>query len=55
MRLGVIFVLGGAQGALGWWMVASGLVDRLDVSQYRLAAHLGLAFVIFGLTFWDRT
>jgi len=48
-RLGLIFVLGGAQGALGWYMVASGLVDRPDVSQYRLAAHLVLAFVIYGL------
>lgn len=48
-RLALIFVLGGAQGALGWYMVASGLVDRPDVSQYRLAAHLVLAFVIYGL------
>ncbi len=51
-RLGGIFVLGGLQGALGWYMVQSGLTGRLDVSQYRLAAHLGLAFVIFAAIFW---
>ena len=45
-------ILGGAQGALGWWMVASGLTGRLDVAPYRLAAHLGLAFVIFALLLW---
>lgn len=49
-RLGVLFILGGAQGVLGWYMVKSGLVDRVDVSQYRLAAHLGLAFLLFGVT-----
>src|SRR5437762_10106938 len=42
-RLGAIFVLGGLQGALGWYMVKSGLVDRVDVSQYRLSAHLTFA------------
>jgi cytochrome c oxidase assembly protein subunit 15 len=52
VRCGVLFVLGGLQGALGWYMVASGLVDRVDVSQYRLAAHLTLATVIFGATLW---
>lgn len=51
-RLAGLFVLGGVQGAVGWWMVASGLSDRLDVSQYRLAAHLGLAFLILALLFW---
>jgi cytochrome c oxidase assembly protein subunit 15 len=51
MRLAIIFLLGGAQGALGWYMVKSGLATRIDVSQYRLAAHLGLAFLIFGFTF----
>ena len=51
-RLGVMFVLGGAQGALGWFMVKSGLVERVDVSQYRLAAHLGLAFLILGFVLW---
>ncbi|MFT3808633.1 MAG: COX15/CtaA family protein [Micropepsaceae bacterium] len=51
LRRGVgLVLLVGAQGALGWFMVASGLTGRLDVSQYRLAAHLGLAFVIFGWT-----
>ena len=38
-----LFLLGGLQGAVGWYMVKSGLVDRIDVSQYRLAAHLGVA------------
>jgi cytochrome c oxidase assembly protein subunit 15 len=47
-----IFALGGLQGALGWYMVMSGLVDRVDVSQYRLTAHLGLALLIFGYVFW---
>jgi heme a synthase len=47
-----LFALGGAQGALGWYMVASGLVDRPDVSQYRLAAHLITAFVCYGLIIW---
>lgn len=44
-----LLIAGGSQGALGWYMVQSGLVDDPDVSQYRLAAHLGLAFLIFGL------
>jgi cytochrome c oxidase assembly protein subunit 15 len=48
-----ILVLIGIQGAIGWWMVASGLVDgRVDVSQYRLATHLGVAFLILALIFW---
>jgi cytochrome c oxidase assembly protein subunit 15 len=51
-RLVLIFVLGAAQGVLGWYMVKSGLADRVSVSQYRLAAHLGLAFIIFGMTLW---
>ena len=51
-RLTLILFLVGAQGALGWYMVSSGLVDRVDVSQYRLAAHLGLALVIYALTLW---
>lgn len=50
--LGGLLILGGAQGVLGWFMVASGLVDRPDVSQYRLAAHLGLAFIVYGLLIW---
>lgn len=51
-KLIVMFVLGGLQGALGWYMVASGLVDRVDVSQYRLAAHLCAAIFIFAYIFW---
>lgn len=51
-RLLGLFVLGGLQGALGWYMVMSGLVDRIDVSQYRLAAHFGVAVLIFGYTLW---
>lgn len=43
----VLLILGGLQGYIGWWMVQSGLVDRVDVSQYRLATHLTLAFFIF--------
>lgn len=46
------FVLGGLQGALGWYMVASGLVERVSVSQYRLAAHLVLASAIFAYLIW---
>jgi heme a synthase len=46
-RLLVLLVLGGSQGAVGWWMVASGLTERTDVSQYRLAVHLTLASIIF--------
>ncbi len=51
-RLFGIFLLGGAQGVLGWYMVQSGLTERIDVSQYRLAAHLGLAIILLGLIFW---
>ena len=52
-RLILIGALGGLQGAIGWWMVSSGLGgDRLDVASYRLATHLGLAFVILGLLTW---
>ena len=47
-------VLGGAQGALGWWMVSSGLSGRMvDVASYRLAMHLGLAFTILSLIIWQ--
>jgi len=45
-------LLGGLQGAVGWWMVASGLTGRLDVASYRLALHLGLAFIIFMVLIW---
>ncbi len=47
-----ILILGGAQGLLGWFMVASGFADRTDVSQYRLAAHLGLALFLYAYVFW---
>jgi cytochrome c oxidase assembly protein subunit 15 len=51
-RLVAIFLLGGLQGAVGWWMVASGLSVRTDVSQYRLATHLTLACVILAYVWW---
>jgi cytochrome c oxidase assembly protein subunit 15 len=51
-RLWFVFGLGAAQGAVGWWMVASGLADRVDVSQYRLAVHLTLAAVIYAAIIW---
>jgi cytochrome c oxidase assembly protein subunit 15 len=51
-RLLGIFALGGLQGGMGWYMVASGLVDEPNVSQYRLTAHLGIAFLIFGAITW---
>jgi cytochrome c oxidase assembly protein subunit 15 len=51
-RLWAIFALGALQGGVGWWMVASGLADRLEVSQYRLATHLILACVIFVAVLW---
>jgi cytochrome c oxidase assembly protein subunit 15 len=47
-----IFGFGAAQGALGWWMVKSGLADRVEVSQYRLVAHLLMALAIYGATLW---
>src|SRR5262249_62098333 len=47
-----IFGLGALQGAVGWWMVVSGLVDRVNVSQYRLAFHLTLACAIFAMIVW---
>lgn len=51
-KLGTIFVLGGLQGALGWYMVASGLVDVPLVSHYRLTAHLSAAVIIYGYILW---
>jgi len=51
-RLLLLLFLGGLQGFIGWWMVKSGLVDRVDVSQYRLATHLTLACIIFAYAFW---
>ncbi|MGD2137697.1 MAG: COX15/CtaA family protein [Gammaproteobacteria bacterium] len=50
-KLVVMFVLGGLQGLLGWYMVKSGLVDNPHVSQYRLTAHLGLAVIIYAYMF----
>ena len=52
LRLGGIFLLGGLQGGVGWWMVASGLADRISVAPERLAIHLGLAFALLGLLVW---
>ena len=51
-RLWLIFGLGALQGAVGWWMVASGLSERIEVSQYRLATHLVLALLIFAAVVW---
>lgn len=50
VKTGVLFLLGGLQGAIGWWMVASGLTQRVSVSQYRLAVHLTLACIILSAT-----
>ena len=47
-----LFALGGLQGVIGWWMVRSGLVERTDVSQYRLTIHLALALAIFAYMLW---
>jgi cytochrome c oxidase assembly protein subunit 15 len=52
LRLGVLFVLGGLQGAVGWWMVASGLSERVSVAPERLMIHLGLAFALLGALVW---
>ncbi|MGB1829625.1 MAG: heme A synthase, partial [Paracoccaceae bacterium] len=52
-RLLFVGALGGLQGAIGWWMVASGLSgEMLDVASYRLATHLGIAFIILGFLSW---
>lgn len=51
-KLAGIFLLGGLQGALGWYMVKSGLVDDPKVSHFRLTAHLGVALAIFAAQFW---
>lgn len=51
-KLAGIFALGALQGAMGWYMVKSGLVDDPRVSQYRLTAHLSIAFLIFAAMFW---
>jgi cytochrome c oxidase assembly protein subunit 15 len=51
-KLITMFVLGGLQGLMGWYMVKSGLINDPHVSQYRLTAHLGLAVVIYTYMFW---
>jgi len=51
-KLVTMFVLGGLQGLLGWYMVKSGLVSNPHVSQYRLTAHFGLAVLVYGYIFW---
>jgi cytochrome c oxidase assembly protein subunit 15 len=50
--LAILFLLGGLQGAIGWWMVSSGLQDLTSVSQYRLATHLGAALLLFLALIW---
>lgn len=54
VRLAVLIALGGLQGFIGWWMVASGIgeTDRLDVAPYRLMTHFGLALLIIAMTAW---
>ncbi|MGH7089194.1 MAG: COX15/CtaA family protein, partial [Stellaceae bacterium] len=60
-KLAGLFALGALQGFIGWYMVESGLEDRIEVSQYRLALHLGMAVLIYGAILWvaldliDRT
>ena len=54
-RLVGLLLLGGAQGALGWFMVQSGLTERTDVSHFRLSAHLLLALFILGALIWTRS
>ncbi|HAC01693.1 COX15/CtaA family protein [Brevundimonas naejangsanensis] len=51
-RCAVLLALGGLQGLIGWWMVSSGLAERVDVAPERLATHLGLAFLIFAGLIW---
>ena len=53
LHLYLIFILICFQGFIGWYMVSSGLVDRVDVSHYRLSLHLVLAFIILSLVFWN--
>lgn len=52
VRCAILLGLGGLQGLIGWWMVSSGLADRVSVAPERLAIHLGLAFLILILLFW---
>ena len=53
LSLYLIFILICFQGFIGWYMVSSGLVDRVDVSHYRLSLHLVLAFIIISVIFWN--
>ena len=52
-KYGIIFILVCLQGFLGWYMVSSGLVNRIDVSHYRLSIHLITAFIILSIIFWN--
>ena len=52
VRLAAVFVLGGVQGLLGWYMVKSGLINNPSVSQYRLTAHLSLAVILYSYVLW---
>jgi cytochrome c oxidase assembly protein subunit 15 len=52
IRTSILLLLGSSQAFLGWWMVKSGLIDKPDVSHFRLAAHLTTAFITFSYTFW---
>ncbi len=52
IKLIIMFILGGLQGLLGWYMVKSGLINNPDVSQYRLVAHLGLAIFVYAYILW---
>lgn len=52
LKMGGLVVLVGAQGLMGWYMVQSGLVDQPAVSHFRLAAHLGLALILYAMTLW---
>ena len=52
-KYGIIFLLVCLQGFLGWYMVSSGLVNRIDVSHYRLSIHLVTAFIILSIVFWN--
>jgi len=54
-KLVVVFLLGGVQGAIGWWMVVSGLAGRVSVAPYRLAIHLTFAFFLFSTLVWIAT
>ncbi|VTO14390.1 COX15/CtaA family protein [Brevundimonas vancanneytii] len=51
-RCAILLALGGLQGLIGWWMVSSGLAERIDVAPERLTTHLGLAFLIFAGLIW---